>query len=63
MACVTSAHNWSLTNFFPLTQYHKTAHTASPNELDQILLPQSSMAPSTTFYYPHFYSQIQMEIG
>ena len=31
---------------FPtVTQYHKTAHTVSPNELDQISLPWASMPP------------------
>ena len=44
---------------FPtVAQYHKTAHTVSPNELDQISLPQASMAPSTTFHDPHCHSQI-----
>ena len=39
---------------FPtVTQYHTTVHIASPNELDQISLPQASMAPSTTFHDPH----------
>ena len=41
-----------------VTQYHKTTHTASPIELDQISLPQVSMAPSTTFHDPHCHSQI-----
>ena len=49
--------------FSPVTQYHKTAHTASPNELDQISLPPASMAPGTTFHDPHCHSQIFMEIG
>ena len=44
--------------FSPVTQYHKTTHTASPNELDQISLPQASMAPGTTFHDPHYHSQI-----
>ena len=41
-----------------MTQYHKTAHTVSPHELDQISLPQASMAPSGTFHDPHYHSQI-----
>ena len=50
--------------FFPtVTQYHKTAHTVSPNELDQILLPQASMPTSVTLHDPHYHSQILMEIG
>ena len=44
--------------FPPVTQYHKTAHTVSPNELDQISLPQASMAPGTSFHEPYFHSQI-----
>ena len=44
---------------FPtVTQYHKTALTVSPNELDQISLPQALMAPSTTFHDPHCNSRI-----
>ena len=44
---------------FPtVTQYHKTAHTVSLNELDQISLPWASMAPSATFHEPHCRSQI-----
>ena len=42
----------------PVTQYHKTAQTVSPNELDQISLPQTSKAPGTTFHDPHCHSQI-----
>ena len=43
---------------FPtVAPYHKTAHTASPNELDQISLPQASMSPTTTFHDPHCHSQ------
>ena len=46
-----------------MTQYHKTAHTVSPNELDQISLPWASMAPSGTFHDPHCHRRIQTEIG
>ena len=45
-----------------MTQYHKTAHTVFPNELDQISVPRASIAP-TTFHDPHCNSQIQTEIG
>ena len=40
--------------FADVTQYHKTAHTVSPNELDQISLPHASMPPMTTFHHPQF---------
>ena len=44
--------------FPPVTQYHKTAHTVSPNELDQISLLWKSMALGTTFHVPHCQSNI-----
>ena len=38
---------------FPtVTQYHKTAPTVSPNELDQISLSWALMPPVTTFHHP-----------
>ena len=44
---------------FPtLTQNHITAHTAFPNELNQISIPHTSMTPSTTFHESHCNSQI-----
>ena len=39
-------------------QNHKTAHTAFPSELDQISIPQASIAPSTTFHESYCNSQI-----
>ena len=46
-----------------MTQYYKTAHTAFPNELDQISLPCASMTHATTFHDPHCHGYIQTEIG
>ena len=44
---------------FPtVTQNHKTVHTTFPNELNQISIPRTSMAPSTTFEESHCNSQI-----
>ena len=49
----------TLDELFPtVTQYHKTAHTAFPNELDQISVSCTSMVPTTTFHDPHCNSQI-----
>ena len=45
--------------FFPtVTQNHKTAHTVFPNELNEISIPCTSMAPNTTFHESHWNSQI-----
>ena len=44
--------------FSTVTQNHKTAHTAFPNELNQISILRTSMAPSTTFHESHSNSQI-----
>ena len=44
---------------FPtVTQNHKTAHTVFPNELNQISIPHTSMAPNTTFHESHCNSRI-----
>ena len=54
----------TLNLLFPtVTQHHKTAHTVSPNELDQISLPWASMPPSATLPDPHYHCRILMEIG
>ena len=46
-------------NYFPtVTQNHKTAHTVFPNELNQISIPRTSMAPNTTFHESHCNSRI-----
>ena len=44
---------------FPtVTQNHKTAHTLFPNDLNQISIPRTSIAPSTTFHESHCNSRI-----
>ena len=44
-----------------MTQYHKTAHTVSPNELDQISLPQASMTPMTIFHHSQFHCEYEQK--
>ena len=67
ITCVTSAHNWSSTNFlsiWPVTAVcDKIAHTMSPNNLGQISLPWASMPLMTPFHYSQFHCSILMEIG
>ena len=45
-----------------MTQYHKTAHTVFPNELNKISLSQESMPHMTTFHHSQFHCSIYMEL-
>ena len=58
VTCVTSTHNWPLTNFLPIWLVNaacdKIAHTVSPNHLCQISLPRASMPFMTSFYCLQF---------
>ena len=54
----------TINELFPtVTQNHKTAHTVSPNGLDQISLPRASMPPMTSFYNSQFHCSITVKVG
>ena len=61
--CMTSAHTWQSIIFFPLWLSITKLLIVSPNELDQISLPQTLMPPMTTFHHSQFHCSIWVEVG